>query len=98
LDLRTTVLKVPHHGSATSSTAEFVEAAQPQFAVISDGYQNRFHFPSNQVVERYRAAGAIVLRTDLDGAVMANVTRNSLSVRTFDGRQFVLPSGIDLMK
>ena len=44
-DLRATILKVPHHGSATSSTASFIAAVHPEAAVISDGYLNNFHFP-----------------------------------------------------
>jgi len=43
--LRATILKVPHHGSATYSTAAFIAAVHPQAAVISDGYLNNFHFP-----------------------------------------------------
>jgi competence protein ComEC len=67
--LRATVLKAPHHGSITSSTMQFVDAVQPHFVLISDGYRNRYHFPSPVVVNRYRHEGAIVLRTDLSGAV-----------------------------
>jgi competence protein ComEC len=83
--LAVTVLKVPHHGSATSSTAAFIEAVHPAFAVISDGYQNRFQFPSQDVVDRYRQSGATVLRTDQDGAVIAEVRDGALSVQTGRG-------------
>ena len=68
-DLRATVLKVPHHGSDTSSTPGFIAAAHPEVAVISLGYRNRYDFPSAAVVRRYRDAGARVLRTDECGAV-----------------------------
>jgi competence protein ComEC len=68
-DLHATILKVPHHGSATSSTTSFVAAVHPEVAVISDGYLNNFHFPAASVVERYVEAGAILLRTDLDGPI-----------------------------
>jgi competence protein ComEC len=63
------VLKVPHHGSRTSSTEELVEAVRPALAVISCGWRNRFHFPAPEVLARYAAHGAAVLRTDRDGAV-----------------------------
>jgi competence protein ComEC len=63
------VLKVPHHGSRTSSTPELVGAVAPALAVISLGWRNRFHFPAPEVVARYRARGTRVLRTDRDGAV-----------------------------
>ena len=82
-DLRATILKVPHHGSATSSTASFIAAVHPAAAVISDGYLNNFHFPSPAVVERYIAAGSILMRTDLDGAVMVDATPARMTVQNF---------------
>jgi len=63
------VLKVPHHGSRTSSSEELVAAVRPRLAVMSLGWKNRFHFPAAQVVARYLAHGTTVLRTDLAGAV-----------------------------
>lgn len=63
------VVKVPHHGSPTSSSAAFVTATRPSLAVISCGVRNHFHFPSREVVQRWRAAGAEVARTDEDGAI-----------------------------
>jgi len=67
--LASTVLKVPHHGSRTSSSPRFVAAVAPRLAVISAGFANRFHFPHPSVVERYAAEHVALLRTDLDGAV-----------------------------
>jgi competence protein ComEC len=66
---RADVLLVPHHGSKTSSSAEFVAAVAPRWAVVPAGYRNRFGHPAREVLERYREAGVRVLRTDLDGAV-----------------------------
>jgi competence protein ComEC len=63
------VLKVPHHGSRTSSTPELLDAVAPALAVISLGWRNRFHFPAPEVVARYHARGTRVLRTDRDGAI-----------------------------
>jgi len=82
-ELHATILKVPHHGSATSSTAAFIAAVHPEAAIISDGYLNNFHFPADTVVERYIEAGTVVLRTDLDGAVMVDATQNQMMMRTF---------------
>lgn len=62
------VVKVPHHGSPTSSSPAFVAATAPRLAVISCGRGNRFGFPSPAVVARWRAAGATVARTD-EGSV-----------------------------
>jgi competence protein ComEC len=86
-DLAATVLKVPHHGSATSSCAQFIAAVDPRVAVISDGYRNRFHFPSPGVVTRYRAADAMVMRTDRDGAVTASASRERMRVRAYRGAE-----------
>jgi len=63
------VLKVPHHGSRTSSTPELIDAVSPALAVISLGWHNQFHFPAPEVVARYAARGVRVLRTDRDGAI-----------------------------
>jgi len=66
--LRADAVKVPHHGSRTSSSAAFVEAVRPRFAVVSSGAGNRYGFPHPEAVERWRSVGAEVLRTDA-GAV-----------------------------
>ena len=63
------ILKVPHHGSRSSSTAAFVQAVLPQVAIASLGLHNRFGFPASEVVQRYRGRGTELLRTDRDGAV-----------------------------
>ncbi|MBX3161317.1 MAG: ComEC/Rec2 family competence protein [Deltaproteobacteria bacterium] len=70
---RVDVVKVAHHGSPTSSTAAFVDATRPAAAVISCGRDNRFRFPAPAVVARWRAAGARVLRTDLDASVTVTI-------------------------
>jgi competence protein ComEC len=56
-DLRVAIVKVPHHGSTTSSSAQLIAAMQPRVAVISLGYFNRFHFPSADAVQRYCSSG-----------------------------------------
>jgi competence protein ComEC len=83
-DLHSTVLKVPHHGSATSSTAAFIAAVHPDAAVISDGYLNHFHFPAPAVVNRYVDARVRLLRTDTDGAVLIDGTPNRMTIQTRD--------------
>ena len=65
--LRSEILLVPHHGSGTSSTAEFIAAVGAREAIIPVGYRNRFQHPRPDVVERY--AGSRVWRTDRDGAL-----------------------------
>jgi competence protein ComEC len=72
--LRADVLLVPHHGSRSSSSSEFLAAVRPAAAVLPAGYRNRFGHPSEEVLERYRAAGARVLRTDRDGAITVRLS------------------------
>ncbi len=72
---RADVVKVAHHGSATSSSAPLVAAAAPDVAVISCGRANRFGFPASDVVARWRDAGAQVRRTDEAGAVVVTIAR-----------------------
>ena len=63
------VLKVPHHGSRTSSSDALLDAARPALAVISLGRRNRFGFPRAEVLARYASRGIKLLRTDWHGAV-----------------------------
>lgn len=76
--LKSDVVLVPHHGSRTSSTPEFVAAVAPLWAIVPVGYRSRFGHPHPQVLERYRDAGARIARTDLDGAI--HVKLNELQV------------------
>jgi len=77
-------VKVPHHGSPTSSSEPFVAAARPKLAVISCGVANAFGFPSSEVVARWQAAGAEVARTDQDGAVEVTISPSgTLAVTRF---------------
>jgi competence protein ComEC len=64
----------PHHGSRTSSSADFVQATRPRYIVFATGFQNRWHFPAPDVVARWRQSGACVLDTGEDGAVQFEVT------------------------
>jgi competence protein ComEC len=77
------VLVVPHHGSGSSSSAEFVEAVAPRYALFPVGYRNRWGFPNPQVVEGYRSAGAETLDTVHSGAI---------EIRLWPGRQPVVAS------
>jgi len=63
------VLLVPHHGSHTSSTLQFVEHLQPVFGLVSAGYANKFGHPHPQVVQRYQRHGTRVVSTATAGAI-----------------------------
>ncbi len=68
-DLRSTVLKVPHHGSNLGTGRAFLEVVRPRYAVISVG-SNPYGLPHRSVVERLNEQGIEVMRTDRDGAVV----------------------------
>ena len=72
-EIRCTVLKVPHHGSRYSSSPEFLAAASPCEAVISVGYRNSFHLPATETLERLKACGSRLWRTDVHGTVTVTV-------------------------
>jgi competence protein ComEC len=67
--LKSTVLLVPHHGSKTSSSAEFLDAVQPQLAIVQAGYRNRFGHPAPSVMERYNERRIKVIDTAHCGAM-----------------------------
>jgi len=68
--LDTDVLKVPHHGSKTSSTAMLVSASSPQWSVVSVGWNNRYNHPHAEAVRRIRATADSTLFTSREGAII----------------------------
>jgi competence protein ComEC len=88
--LRADVLLVPHHGSRTSSSADFVAAVAPRWALIPVGYRSRFGHPHRRVLERYRALGAAVLRTDLHGGLAVRLAPDGVELRAarLDARRY----------
>lgn len=81
-DLRVDLLKVAHHGSRTSSTTAFLEAARPRLALISAGPNNMYHHPAPDVVERIEEHGSRVLRTDRSGMIRVAFTEEGLRIET----------------
>jgi competence protein ComEC len=93
-ELAADVLKVPHHGSRTSSTPELLDVVRPRIAVMSLGWHNQFHFPAPEVVARYAAHGIATLRTDRAGAVtIALSPEGELSVSCARGCDPAQPAG-----
>jgi competence protein ComEC len=80
--LPTVVLKSPHHGSGTSSSAEFINAIKPKVVVIGVGRANPYGHPLPYVLERYADAGARVLRTDRDGQIDVVTDGVTIDVQT----------------
>ncbi|NIS61479.1 MAG: DNA internalization-related competence protein ComEC/Rec2 [Proteobacteria bacterium] len=82
-DLRSDVVKVPHHGSKTSSTRRFLEAVKPSHSVFTVGLRNIFNLPSTNVLNRYERAGCQISRTDRDGAVSFETDGENMTVTLF---------------
>jgi competence protein ComEC len=75
--INSAVLKVPRHGSASASTPEFIFAVQPRLAVISGTTRNA-RAQKQELADRYRDAGAEILRTEEDGAIIITTDGNDL--------------------
>lgn len=82
IQLRSTVLKVGHHGSYTSSTLGFLKAVQPVVAVYSARQNNQYGHPHMSTLENLAAVGAVVYGTDVHGSVMVSTDGTSLHVTT----------------
>ncbi len=78
--LRADYLVAPHHGSRSSSSADFVAAVQARTVIFPVGYRSRFRHPHPEVVARYVATGARLLRTDRDGAVTLLIAPDASAV------------------
>lgn len=81
--LQSEFLKVPHHGSKTSSTGEFLDAVKPQVAVISVGQDNSYGQPNPETLQRYVARNIRLLETDLNGAVTVVTDGRTVSAQPF---------------
>ncbi len=67
--LKSTIIKVPHHGSNTSSTASYINLVNPEYAIVSVGQNNKFKHPAQSTLQRYRDHGSAIHRTDIEHAV-----------------------------
>ncbi len=81
--LPSTILVVPHHGSKSSSSRDFVRVVHPQYSIFSAGYLNRFGHPKKEIVQRYRTAGSKTLRTDADGAISIAMDAHELHIERY---------------
>ncbi len=82
-DLHVRVVKVPHHGSRSSSTEPFVKATSPEYAIISVGQRSMFGHPHKEVVERWTAAGAQVLTTGNCGMITVTMDEKTMTISKF---------------
>jgi len=80
-ELKADVLIAPHHGSKTSSTAEFLQTVQPDYVLIPAGYRNQFGHPHKNVLARYRQVNAKWLSSADSGAIAVNVKDKAVVVQ-----------------
>lgn len=81
------LMKIAHHGSATSTSPELLEAVDPEYAVISVGYRSHFGHPRKEVLGRLQAAKVKTFRTDLMGAVTFYLDGTQVTHTTFAEQQ-----------
>lgn len=80
--LNTDILKVPHHGSKTSSTQNFIDIVKPKVAIISSSKNNYYGHPHKEVVDRYKNIDSKIYNTAYDGAISIKVKSNKLIIST----------------
>jgi competence protein ComEC len=81
-NLKADVLKVGHHGSNSSTSAAFLKAVSPKFAVICVGQGNDYGHPKQEILNRLERAGVKVFRTDRDGTVVAESDGQKINIKT----------------
>jgi competence protein ComEC len=83
------ILKIPHHGSSSSSSAPFLERVKPAYAILSVGERNIGRLPHPEVLKRYSQLGSRILRTDKHGAITVMTDGEKIEVKTFlEGKIF----------
>ena len=85
--LKAHLLKIPHHGSNSSSTLPFIERVRPVYAVVSVGERNIARLPHPEVLKRYRHLNTDIFRTDKQGAITVVIDGQKIEVRPFVGNQ-----------
>jgi len=91
IPVSSTILKIPHHGSKTSSSVPFIDSVRPQYAVASLGEGNLFGFPHEGILEKYERRDVRIFRTDRDGAVTFRISPDfpkiPISIQTASSRR-----------
>jgi len=92
VDLKADVMLIPHHGSKTSSSWPFIAAIEPQLAIVSAGYRNRFNHPSPNIMSRYQQLHIPVFNTAQYGQIQVRFpnssAENSVSLKRSDYKKF----------
>lgn len=76
------VLKVPHHGSKTSSTQDFLNILKPKLSIISCGRNNYYNHPASEVLQRYKSINSQILNTAKEGAIILKTDGNTIKITT----------------
>ncbi len=82
-NLRSTFLVVPHHGSDRSSSKEFIASVSAHYILFTTGYLNMWHFPRQEIVQRYKKTGANTLQTDKTGAIQIICSSDKCEIEKF---------------
>jgi competence protein ComEC len=83
-DMKADLVKVPHHGSKSSSSDAFVSQMRPEVAIVTVGRGNPYHHPFAEVLARYEKSGAQICRTDRDGAVTLGVNNGKFAIQRWN--------------
>ena len=83
LPLRAHILKVPHHGSSSSSSWTFLEKVKPHYAILSVGERNIGRLPRPEIIKRYEGLGSKIFRTDQHGAITVKTDGEKVEIKTF---------------
>ena len=81
--LRADLLKIPHHGSSSSSSLPFLDRVKPAYGILSVGERNIGKLPHPEVLKRYEQLGSRILRTDKHGAITVMTDGENIEVKTF---------------
>ena len=87
IDIKSTVLKVAHHGSRTSTNDYFLEAVNPEVAIIQVGEDNRFGHPAPEVINRLQENNIDIYRNDLNGDIVINTDGETYTIETASSAQ-----------
>ena len=81
-DIEADVIKIGHHGSKYSSTAEFIKKVNPEYAIISVGQNNSYDHPSTSTIDLLESNNIQIYRTDVDGTIISSSDGNTITFRT----------------
>ena len=81
-ELKADVLKVGHHGSNTSTSKEFLNKVQPNYAIISVGLNNNYNLPSKKIIERLQDKNIKIYRTDESGTIIVNSDGDNINIES----------------